>query len=82
MSITHTVGDGYFIHFEREGIVMRCRKKTKPEAECCLKMMKEDSIVDLRSVRYYFQKNRILILRKPCMTDPTFRQPYLDKRIL
>jgi len=76
MSITPTVGNGFFIHFEREGIVMRCRKRTREEAERCLKSMKEDSIVDLRSVRYYFEPNRILILRKPNYTDKKYREPY------
>ena len=78
MSITPTVGNGFFIHFEREGIVMRCRKRTREDAERCLKSMKEDSIVDLRSVRYYFQPNRILILRKPNYTDPKYREPYIQ----
>lgn len=78
MSITPTVGNGFFIHFEREGIVMRCRKRTREDAERCLKSMKEDSIVDLRSVRYYFQPNRILILRKPKITDPKYKCPYIQ----
>ena len=76
MGITHTVGDGYFIHFEREGIKMRCRKRTKEEAEKCLKSMQEDAVVDLNRVRYYFQENRILILRKPKHTDPKYKEPF------
>jgi len=76
MGITPTVGNGFFIHFERNGIVMRCRKRTREDAERCLKSMKEDSIVDLPSVRYYFETNRILILRKPKYTDPKYREPY------
>lgn len=75
MSITESVG-GYFIHFEREGIVLRQRKRTRKEAELCLKMMKEDSIVDLNRVRYYFQGERILILRKPKHSDPKYKCPY------
>lgn len=78
MGITATVGNGFFIHHEREGIVMRCRKRTKPEAEKCLKMMKEDSVVDLNRVRYYFQENRILILRKPKFTDSIYKAPYME----
>ena len=76
MSITPTVGNGFFIHFEREGIVMRCRKRTREDAERCLKSMKEDQIVDLPSIRYYFEPNRILILRKPNHTDRKYKEPY------
>jgi len=75
MSITPSVG-GFFIHFEREGIVMRQRKRTRKDAEACLKMMKEDCVVDLNRVRYYFQENRILILRKPNHTDPKYKCPF------
>lgn len=78
MGITPTIGNGFFIHYEREGIVMRCRKRTRKEAETCLEKMKTDSIVDLPSVRYYFQPNRILILRKPNHTDLKYKEPYLD----
>jgi len=77
MCITPTVGNGYFIHFERSGIVMRCRKRTLREAEKTLKSMAEDSIVDLPSVRFYFQPDKILILRKPNLTDPKYKEPYI-----
>jgi len=76
MGITPTVGNGFFIHFEREGIVMRCRKRTRKEAEKCLEQMKHDTIVDLPKVRYYFQKERILILRKPNITSQKYKEPY------
>ena len=75
MSITESVG-GYFIHFEREGIVMRCRKRTRKEAEHCLKSMREDIVVDLNRVRYYFQGHQILILRKPKHSDPKYKCPF------
>jgi hypothetical protein len=57
---------------------MRCRKRSKIEAEKCLTMMKNDPIVDLNRVRYYFEKNRILILRKPHYTDPVYKAPYME----
>jgi len=75
MSITESVG-GYFIHFEREGIVMRQRKRTRKEAEACLKSMREDCVVDLNRVRYYFQGHQILILRKPKHTDQKYKCPF------
>ena len=78
MGITPTVDNGFFIHYEREGIVMRCRKRNRKDAEKCLTSMMEDPIVDLPKVRYYFDKNRILILRKPNLTDPKYKEPYLS----
>lgn len=74
-SITESVG-GFFIHHERQGCVMRRRCRTRQEAEECLRMMNEDEIVDLPKVRYYFHKDRILILRKPDITDPKYKEPY------
>lgn len=55
---------------------MRCRKRTRKEAEKCLEQMKHDTIVDLPKVRYYFQKERILILRKPNITSQKYKEPY------
>jgi hypothetical protein len=78
MSITSTVGNGFFIHYERCGVIMRCRKRTRKEAEACLKMMKEDSVVDLNRVRYYFQGHQILILRKPKHSDLKYKCPFED----
>lgn len=77
MSITESVG-GYFIHLEREGIVMRCRKRTRKDAEECLKQMREDIVVDLPRVRYYFHPDKILILRKPNHTDHKYKCPYIS----
>jgi hypothetical protein len=77
MSITESVG-GYFIHFEREGIVMRCRKRTRKDAETCLKMMQTDQIVELNRVRYIFHPDKIYIIRKPNHTDPKYKEPYLN----
>jgi hypothetical protein len=76
MVICPTVGNAYFIHFERRGVVMRCRAKTKEQAEKIHKSMQEDDIVDLNKTRYYFQEDKILILRKPNHTDPKYKEPY------
>jgi hypothetical protein len=76
MSITPTVGDGFFVHAERHRVVMRRRCKTREEAEKVLKSMQEDSVVDLPRKRVYFQENRVLILKKPNLTDPQFRDAY------
>jgi len=76
MVICPTVGDGFFIHFERRGIVMRCRAKTREEAERLHESMKNDVVVDLKSTRFYFQENQILILKKPNHTDKRYKEPY------
>ena len=76
MVICPSVG-GFFIHFERRGVVMRCRAKTREEAERIHKSMEEDIVVDLHSTRFYFQENQILILKKPNHTDPIYKEPYL-----
>jgi hypothetical protein len=76
-SITESVG-GFFIHHEREGIVMRCRKRTRKEAEKCLKSMQEDQIVDLNRVRYIFHPDKIYIIRKPNHTDQKYKEPYIQ----
>lgn len=77
MSITPTVGDGYFVSHSRRGIRMSRRTKTYDEAVETLRMMREDLIVDLPRVRYYFHPDKILILRKPKFTDPKYKCPYL-----
>jgi hypothetical protein len=76
MVICPTVGQGFFLHFERRGVVMRCRAKTREEAEKIHKSMEEDIVVDLHSTRFYFQENQILILHKPNHTDPKYKEPY------
>jgi hypothetical protein len=75
MSITESVG-GFFIHFERQGIVMRQRKRTRKEAEICLKMMQEEQIVEMNRVRYIFHPDRIYIIRKPKHSDPKYKCPF------
>ena len=77
MSITPTVGDGFYITHMREGIRMSCRTRTYHEAEETLRVMKEDLIVDLKRVRYYFHPDKILILRKPKHTNKKYKCPYL-----
>jgi hypothetical protein len=78
MSITATVGDGYFVSHIRRGERMQKRCKTLQEAELCLKSMMEDIIVDTNYTRWYFQPDRTLILRKPRHTYKQFKSPYLD----
>jgi hypothetical protein len=38
--------------------------------------MQEDAVVDLPRKRVYFQENQTLILKKPNITDPIWRDPY------
>jgi len=77
MSITPTVGDGYYITHMRQGIRMSRRTKTYDEAEEVLRMMRQDLIVDLPRVRFYFHPDKILILRKPSFTNKKYKCPYL-----
>jgi hypothetical protein len=77
MSITPTVGNGFYITHSREGIRMCRRTKIYNEAEEVLRMMREDLIVDLPRVRYYFYPDKILILRKPTQTNKKYKCPYL-----
>jgi hypothetical protein len=76
MSITPTVGNGYYITHKRHDIRMSRRTRTYNEAVETLRMMKEDLIVDLPRVRYYFYPDKILILRKPKFTDPKYKCCY------
>jgi hypothetical protein len=78
MSITPTVGNGFYITHMREGIRMSRRTRSYDEAEEVLRMMRYDQIVDLPRVRYYFHPNQILILRKPKLTDPKYKCRYLN----
>ena len=78
MSITPTVGNGFYVTHKREGIRMSRRTKTYNEAEEVLRMMQDDLIVDLPRVRYYFHPDTILILRKPNKTDKKYKCPYLN----
>jgi hypothetical protein len=76
MSISPTVGDGFYVTHMRAGIRMSCRCRSFEQAQETLCSMKDDVIVDLPSVRYYFQENQILILRKPKHTDKKYKSPY------
>lgn len=78
MSITPTVGDGFFVSHIRRGERMQKRCNTRQEAEICLKSMTEDIIVDTNYTRWYFLPDKTLILRKPRHTDPKYKCPYLD----
>ena len=76
MSITPTVGNGYYITHKRHDIRMCRRTKTYDEAVETLRMMKEDLIVDLPRVRYYFHPDKIVILKKPNFTDKKYKCRY------
>jgi len=66
---------GFIVAYGRRGVDMRTRVRTYAEATETLRSMKEDEIVDLNKTRYYFSKDKILILHKPnlsCQTYPTY----------
>jgi len=76
MGITPTVGDGYYVTHMRHGERMSRRCLTREDAEECFRSMVEDTVVDLPRMRFYFQENRILILRKPNLTDLRWKCAY------
>lgn len=76
MSITPTVGDGYYVTHSRHGIRMSRRCLSLKHAEECLRNMIEDVVVDLPKKRFYFQEKQILILIKPNITDAQWKCPY------
>jgi len=78
MSITETVGDGYYVTHSRQGIRMSRRCLSKKHAEECLRNMIEDVVVDLPRMRYYFHRDKIIILTKPNITDPKYKCAYED----
>jgi hypothetical protein len=71
-----TIHDGFYITDERHGIRVSRRARTYYEAVESLGMMKEDQIVDLPRVRYYFNPDKILILRKANHTNKKYKCPY------
>lgn len=77
MSITPTIGDGYFVSHSRRGERMRKRCKTMEEAKACLNSFINDIIVDTTRTRWYFLPDKTLILKKPKFTDPKYKCPYL-----
>jgi hypothetical protein len=76
MSITPTVADGYYVTHMRCGIRMSRRCLSKKHAEECLRNMTEDVVVDLPRMRYYFHRDKIIILTKPNITDARWKCPY------
>ena len=76
MSITPTVGDGYYVTHSRHGIRMSRRCLSQAHAEECLRNMIEDVVVDLPRMRYYFHRDKIILLTKPNLTDPKYKCPY------
>jgi hypothetical protein len=57
-------GKAWRVMIHRQGIKMECIVKTETEAKEIERMMKEDTIVDLRAYRYCFGE-KIFIIRKP-----------------
>ena len=76
MSITPTVGDGYYVTHSRHGIRMSRRCLSLAHAEECLRNMVEDQIVDLPRKRIIFHPDKIYIITKPDLTDPRWKCPY------
>jgi hypothetical protein len=76
MGITPTIDDGFYVTHVRHGERMSRRCLTREHAEECFRSMCEDVVVDLPRVRFYFQENQILILRKPHLTDPRWKGAY------
>jgi hypothetical protein len=77
MSITPTVGNGFYVTHKRCDIRMSRRTRTYDEAVETLRMMREDLIVDLPKKRYIFHPDRILIITKPNFTDKKYKCCYL-----
>ena len=82
MVVTPTIADGFLVYHTREGIKMSRRCLTRQHADECYRSMCEDVVVDLPRMRYYFQGHRILILKKPNMTDPQWKCSYEENNIL
>jgi hypothetical protein len=78
MSITPTIADGFYVTHSRHGIRMSRRCLSKKHAEECLRNMIEDVVVDLPRMRYYFHRDKIIILKKPNLTDPKYKCAYED----
>jgi len=76
MSITPTIADGYYVTHSRHGIRMSRRCLSRAHADECLRNMIEDVVVDLPRMRYYFHRDKIIILTKPNLTDPRYKYAY------
>jgi len=76
MSITPTIADGYYVTHSRHGIRMSRRCLSRAHADECLRNMIEDVVVDLPRMRYYFYRDKIIILTKPNLTDPRYKYAY------
>lgn len=55
----------FYIVVSRCGVVMKRSCKTLEEAIVIEEGLKNDIVVDLLNLRYYFQPDQILMLRKP-----------------
>ena len=66
----------FVVSYGRRGVVMRCSVKTHAEASEIERSMREDEIVDLLKVRYYFSQDKIMILHKPNLKNETYSTMY------
>ena len=60
----------------RRGVNMRTSVTSKEEADEKLRSMKEDDIIDLTKTRYYFSKEKILIVHLPNLRCQTYESLY------
>lgn len=79
MSITATVGDGFYVTHERCGIRMSRRCRSLEQAQETLKMMKEDTVIDLPRKRYIFHPDKIFIIHKPNHTSKRYKCPFSNE---
>lgn len=78
MSITPTVGDGFYITYIRRGERMSKRCLSEKDAQACLHSMMYDTIVDTTFKRWYFLPDKTILLHKPRMCDPKYKGRYLE----
>lgn len=76
MVVTPTIADGFFVYHTREGVKMSRRCLSRAHADEVYRSMCEDVVVDLPRMRYYFHRDKIIILTKPNMTDPKYKCAY------
>ena len=72
----HSNSGAFIVSFNRRGIDMRTRLRTEAEAKEMLRSMQEDEIVDMNKTRYYFSKDKTLILHKPNLSCQTYESIY------
>lgn len=76
MSISPTVGDGFYVTHMRSGIRMSRRCRSFEQAQEALRSMQEDNVVDLPRKRLLFNPDKIFIIHKPNHSDAKYKCPY------